>query len=318
MRFKFESGGREPIGEGEQKKTFVDPDNAEKVVATIKPDEEGEVSIMPRDMKGSYYLTKIAHMALPGNIPDIHQAGKMGDSASFVRERVAHDLAHQNLQQIKSNLTEEDRAKAREAVVKEIGGEISELTDKLADTGFAFDIDGDVSNFTRDGKGNVKYLEEFNPWEMGPDGPELKFGKEELEEAISNIPDENKRKMSERYMARLLKLFDEEKSEYQAKKAVLESFDYGPEIQELTKMLESYEAEHNLDALMAIGNVEEALASADRKSANMGRIPLVSKINELIAKPIPTEKYREIMARYKRIDAAIGTIRHGKLEHDRD
>ena len=80
MRFgRFESAGHAPLGEGVEKKVYENPANEDRVIAEVKKDDEGKERYSVRQLKGSYYLTKIAHLLLPKRVPDIYQAGQVKD-----------------------------------------------------------------------------------------------------------------------------------------------------------------------------------------------------------------------------------------------
>ena len=53
----FRSVGRKALGEGDDKKAFVDPREDERVILEIKKDGTGE-KYSPRLLKGAFYLNK--------------------------------------------------------------------------------------------------------------------------------------------------------------------------------------------------------------------------------------------------------------------
>src|SRR5687767_12610518 len=94
---KFESAGREPIGEGKENKVFVDPKNEKRVIAERK---EGAEKDSFRQLKGRYYLTKIVHELLPLHIPDIYQTTQTSTGQQTIdRERINHSESHAQLQE---------------------------------------------------------------------------------------------------------------------------------------------------------------------------------------------------------------------------
>ncbi len=95
----FASDGITPIGQGEQKKVFVDPKNEKRIIAEIKKATSVE-KYSPRQLKGAFYLTKIIHNILPKNIPNIYQVSTTTEGTQTIdRERVAHTSGHAALQE---------------------------------------------------------------------------------------------------------------------------------------------------------------------------------------------------------------------------
>jgi len=66
---KFETNGRTPLGSGNEKNVYIDPENEKRVISLMKETEQRDTL---RQLKGRYYLTKIAHLLLPDNIPDVY------------------------------------------------------------------------------------------------------------------------------------------------------------------------------------------------------------------------------------------------------
>ncbi len=102
MRFgEFKPGPAKPIGEGKEKKVYVNPENQDRVIAEIKKPKEAEYKMdvpldySPRQLKGAFYLTKIAHLLLPKNVPEIYQAGESAEGQQTIdAERIAHSPEH--------------------------------------------------------------------------------------------------------------------------------------------------------------------------------------------------------------------------------
>jgi len=79
MRFEsFNTSDQQPLGVGEDKETFINPADPERVISVLK-EKKGIEKESPNKLKGAYYLTKIAHLLLPENIPEIYQAGESKD-----------------------------------------------------------------------------------------------------------------------------------------------------------------------------------------------------------------------------------------------
>ncbi len=309
--------GRKPIGTGDYKETFVNPEDERKVISVLKK-REGEEKITPKNLKGAYYLTKIAHILLPKSVPDIYQAGESADGQqTFDRERIAHTPGHRALQEAREAGVDEERAKV--LISKEMGQKINNVTNDLAEIGFAFHLDENAGNYNKDEDGDVKYLETFMPWGINPEQPdelELLFEKDDLEEAISKISDDQQRATCQRYLDRLLVLFEEEKRDFEGKQE--SSSDHESLVQEFITLVDDFERKHNLEELLAITTQKEALESAQRATAKKDIALISSELNKLgEIKGIPIERYKELYERYKKLDHVIGIISKGVVYHDR-
>ena len=239
MRFgNFESVGKKPLGSGIEKDVFVDPDNEEKVLSVLKT-LPGQRRNSPNKIKGSYYLTKIARILLPKNVPDITQATISKDGKEiFDRQRIEHTKGHEMLQ--KARQKGKDESIAFDVMQEEMGDEINDVTDKLAEIGFAFNLDENIGNYTKDEKGNVYYLETFVPWGDNIENEkelELFFDKEGLEDAINELPEQEK-KICTSYYNRLIDLFEEDKmvKEKEVKENIVEKM---PTKEEIVAIVES-------------------------------------------------------------------------------
>jgi len=317
---KFESVGQDTLGEGVEKKVFVNPKNEGRVISEGKKDTEKDT---PCQLKGRYYLTKIAHLLLPQNIPDIYQVRESSDGKQTVdTERISHTPEHARLQEIlRSGGDEELAIEQSRKMVKKMGAEMGELDLELERIGLSFNIDDkNVGNYTKDEKGNVYYLETFKPWETDPANPkelEVLFDEEELREAINGIPDQKTKEKSTQYMERLLALLEEEKQEqpgrYEA--SLMES---GPHIEELETILAPFIKEDVLVVLGAIETEEEAENSTERSSAGEALISILNKLHFLEEKTdITVEKYNDLHKKYKILCRAVGIINRRVVDHDR-
>ncbi|TRZ80014.1 hypothetical protein D4R86_05055 [bacterium] len=211
---KFESAGISPLGEGEQKKTFINPEDERKIISETRESAEKDT---PRQLKGRYYLTKIAHLLLPKNIPDIYQAGESRNETQTVdTERISHTLGHTFLQEERRSGA--DEGFARKQMIEEMGAGMGEVDLELERIGLGFNIDSNVGNYTKDEAGNVYYLETFKPWQADPVNPkelEVLFDEDELRGAIEDISDQETKEKCTHYLERLLALLEEEKQELQ-------------------------------------------------------------------------------------------------------
>lgn len=232
----FESVGKKPLGSGIEKDVFVDPDNEEKVLSILKT-LPGQRRNSPNKIKGSYYLTKIAHILLPKNVPDITQATISKDGKEiFDRQRIEHTKGHEMLQSARAN--QQDESEALKVMRDEI--DPNDASFKLEDIGLGFHLDENMGNYTKDKEGNVYYLETFIPWGENIENEkelELFFDKEGLEDAINELPEQEK-KICTSYYNRLLELFNEDKivKEKEVKENIVEKM---PTKEEIVAIVES-------------------------------------------------------------------------------
>ncbi|MEX2515127.1 MAG: hypothetical protein WD335_03290 [Candidatus Paceibacterota bacterium] len=213
MRFSsFESQENKPLGEGEDKRTFINPDDEDKIISQLKETAEKDT---PRQLKGRYYLTKIAHLLLPKKVPDIYQVREFESGQQEVdAERISHSKEHSLLQA--QRMKGEDEESAREKIVEDIGEDMWEVDLELERIGLGFNIEANVGNYSKDNEGNVYYLETFKPWQkdvVDPDDLEVLFNEETLRESIEELSDEKTKEKCRQYLQRLLQLLEEEKEE---------------------------------------------------------------------------------------------------------
>lgn len=81
-----------PIGVGSEKRIYNDPINKDRVIAKFHEHIEETVN----QTKARYYLTKILHLLLPKNIPDMHWTGS--DPHAYAIDKVEVDESHKKLQ----------------------------------------------------------------------------------------------------------------------------------------------------------------------------------------------------------------------------
>lgn len=311
----FVSNGLEPIGEGEENKVFVDPENPDRVIAERKEGAEKESS---RQAKGRYYLTKIVHALLPDNIPDVYQSTMAADGQqTIVRERVAHSEGQVNLQDVRKK--GEDEAEAGRALIEEMGTSMQEIALKLEDIGLGFGIDENAGNYTKDAAGNVRYLESFLPWRIdpsSPDGLERLFDSEALRSAIRNMPEMDAQQQCEGYLQRLEALVADERQERGGRAEVLASKE-DPKKAQLEASFILFELNHPLDALFAITTMEEALSSEARRSAKSDLGPLLSQLNDLSDRGVlSVAQYGALAEKFQKLSCAVGMINGGKVDHE--
>ncbi len=315
----FESMGIEPLGEGQEKRTFINPEDEKRVISEKKEDAEKDT---PCQLKGRYYLTKIAHSLLPDNIPDIYQAGESVKGKQTVDvERISHTSEHSLLQ--KKRLLGEDEESVKEQIIDDMGKKMGELDLELERIGLSFNIDENVGNYTKDEEGNVHYLETFKPWQVNPTNPkelEILFDEEELREAIGSISNQVIKERSTKYLDRLLVLLEEDKQELQAKQEYLKAnlIESGPHIEELEVMFVPFMKEEFLLNLNVIQTEEEARNSEERSSANEALVHIFKKLQFLLEETnITDEKYNELQEKRQTLSMATGTINRGIVDHSR-
>lgn len=214
----FESAGRKPHGEGNEKKVFINPEDESRIISEIKESSEKDT---PRELKGRYYLTKIVHLLLPKNIPDIHQVKESSAGKQTIdAERISHTKEHSLLQQTRQSDgdSSESFEETKKIIVDEMGAGMHELDLKLEQIGLGFNIDPFVGNYTKDEAGNVHYLETFKPWQVdvvNKKDLEILFDEESLRSAIEKISDSGTKEVCLQYLERLLAILAEEKQELQ-------------------------------------------------------------------------------------------------------
>lgn len=324
MRFgNFESPLQKPLGEGDDRKTFVDPANAERVISVTKEGAEKDTYLQ---MKGRFYLTKIVQALLPENIPKIYQIGETREGTQMVdRERIAHTPGHAALQEARQEGgSEEDEELAAKQMVKEMGKGMHNLNVELADVGIEIDRgEANVGNYTKNETGNVHYLESFKPWEVNPvKHGEVKvlFDEEALRTAVDGIPDQEVKNECTKHLGRLTELLAEERIEqqklYEEYKASL--MECGPLVEEIEAIMGSFLKEETLLALHAIKTEEEAGNSEERKSARNALILIRNKLTPLKDETnITSEKNDELYRKLKILDQAVGMGNRGIIDHTR-
>lgn len=313
---KFESVGVKPLGEGTEKKVFVNPENEGKIISEKKELVEKDTH---RQLKGRYYLTKIAHFLLPQNIPDISQVGESIEGKKTAdAERISHTPGHALLQKSKSR--KDDWEIARKWIIAEMGKGMGELDLELERIGLGFNVDSSLGNYTKDEKGNVYYLESFKPWEIDSGRQkvlEVLFDEKQLRKAIDSIPDQEKKEICSQYLERLLVLLEEENQELRKNKEV-NLADFAPNIKEIEATLSPFMSEEILAALYATTTDEEAMASKEREAAKKALIFILPQLKIIKEKTnISNEEYDVLYGKYKNLSRAVGIINGSVVDHNR-
>ncbi len=88
----------------------------------------------------------------------------------------------------------------------------------------------------------------------------------------------------------------------------------------LEEMFLRFEAEHSVDALMAIDelSLEDASAHPVREPARMALAPITLLMDVLRKETdIDRQRFAELKARYLRLSRAVGVIEDGRVDHAR-
>lgn len=210
------------IGEGQDKRVYIDPKHEERVVARYKDDElpkgYGERKIdSPERIKAQYYLTKILHLLFPKNIPEMHAAYSKPHMTKT--DRIEHDadlmefaILNEKIKKLDENkepwpqeliddqikLSQRSRAKIIE----------SGIEDKIAEE-VGIHLDPNEENFTVDKDGNIWYLETLTPWRVEDNATILEFDESKLMSAINGLS-ENDQDKAHAYLKRLMELQKQE------------------------------------------------------------------------------------------------------------
>lgn len=313
---QFKSAGIKPIGEGDERKVFIDPKREGRVIVENKDQAEHETTLQ---LKGRYYLTKIVHHLLPDEIPDIYQVGEAkaidGGKQTIDRERVTHSTGQEALQQARHEGKDEEEA--RQELIAEMGKEMSDLDMKLSEIGLGLNIDSNVGNYSRSASGEVNYLESFKPWQadvVDPKELEVLFDEDALREAIDTLNDEKVKSDCLEYLDRLLELFDEEKRILQEKKEP-ERPDCRERVLAFESKYEPYFSEEMLEHLNSIPSVSEALADIKRKSVKIILGEVLAELQTMKTETnITDEEHARLYAKRNALMRAFGTLRNGTID----
>ncbi|OGY99420.1 MAG: hypothetical protein A2945_01015 [Candidatus Liptonbacteria bacterium RIFCSPLOWO2_01_FULL_52_25] len=220
---KFNWDKMEKIGEGGEKEVYLHPEFPEKkVVSRLKEGGWNDAS-SERKIKARFYLTKVLHLLLPKNIPDVHLAIH-GKDKVLVSERKKMDKEHRALAE-DTILKFESPHKSKRVVSPEdlrarLGknlsqdDEVKRIERVFRDLGVAFDPS--EVNFGYDEDGNMIYIDNsFNPWYAPPRGVtkptfEAWFNEEKLLVAIRSLVGREQERAL-KYLERLKKLTQEER-----------------------------------------------------------------------------------------------------------
>lgn len=315
---EFQPNRQKPIGEGNERKVYVDPNREGRVIAETRLEAKQET---PLQLKGKYYLTKIVHNLFPKNIPDVYQAGESkksdGSIQTIDRERITQSAEHEKLKLALQDGDEGTIDEATKLVVADIGAEMSEIEMRLSEIGLGFNIDSTIENYTRDDQGNVRYLEPFSPWQVdivNPKELEVLFDEAALREAIENIPDEKTKNDCLGYFNRLLDLLEQERKGLQEQKEP-ERPDCRERVEAFETKYAPYFSEETLAHLNAITSVSAALADIKRKSVKIVLGEILKELEAMKSETnITNEEYTKLYAKRNALMRAFGTLRNGAID----
>lgn len=315
---QFQPNGKKPIGEGNERKVYVDPHHEGKVIAETRLEVKQET---PLQLKGKYYLTKIVHNLFPKNIPDIYQVGESKESDGSIqtidRERITQSAEHEKLKLALQDGNEGAIDEATKLVVADIGAEMSEIDMRLSEIGLGFNIDTTIENYTRDDQGNVRYLESFTPWQVdivNPNELEILFEEDSLREAINQLPDEKLRNECLRHLDRLLGLLEEERTQLREQKEP-ERPDCRERVEAFETKYAPYFSEEMFTHLNNITTVSEALADIKRKSVKIILGEVLTELQSLKSETnISDEEFERLFAKRNALMRAFGTLRNGAID----
>lgn len=212
-------GNPEQMGFGAEKKVYQHRD-ADKVVKLHNhEDVAGKFEAgRERYIKAEFYLTKILHLLLPKNIPDIHLVSNKYKGSVHEKKELGkeHKLLtdYKNRKHIDPIYTSED-TQADIGLSRDI--DRSGIEQDLKKFGINFD-DG-LINFGKDSEGNVIYIDSVLPWDpkhdLFPQQPfETWVNMDALKKAIVSRLQVNDQNQALKYLDRLEILIEEEKQRH--------------------------------------------------------------------------------------------------------
>ncbi len=191
-----------PFAAGMERRVYGHPRKKEKIVAV----ETKGFQRNAQQARQEYYLTKIMHILLPDNIPDVHFYGSKPSMS--VRQNVELGPAHQTIR-------ERMLAYRTKNIFYHVDkGSLSSIEDdprtkRLRETlqAFGLNVDPYASNFGFDEKGNAKYIEPFSALT----DYNIRYDRNKILEAIKNLKDQKQQTHALRYLERLDALLAENK-----------------------------------------------------------------------------------------------------------
>jgi hypothetical protein len=193
------------LGEGTEKRVYVDPSNPERVIALDKY----ETKISPNAIKGRYYLGKILHLLFPDNLADVHMS--TSDPIATVRQNLDLEDEYVTLQKMRFG----ERKAGENIKVKNFTARTFERIENLPEeervelikqlSGLGILVEKGFINFAMGKDDNLKYVEIAEPFH---DGNRL-YDPEKLRGAIDRLGDVEKMEANS-YLDRLETLYEDE------------------------------------------------------------------------------------------------------------
>lgn len=187
-----------PFAAGSERRIYHHPKKKNKIVAV----ENVAYQRNAQHARQEYYLTKIMHILLPDNIPDIHFYGSKPSMS--VRQNVELGPAHQRAQKEMlayrmddGNLGHLTSEYYRSSRLIEKTPEVRRLINTLWD--FGLNVDTFMGNFGIDEKGNAKYVEPFSALF----DYHIRYDAKKIKDAIEKLENQTQRRRALKCLERL-------------------------------------------------------------------------------------------------------------------
>ncbi len=223
MPEKIPSLLNKPIGTGNEKRVFQHPNNSEKVIGQYRDELTNE------EIKSVYYFGKLVQLLFPESYTAPTQVGNDGlsDKSMFIAPRVSLDptaekLANYSVEDEEYLMGEESSvfsSSERNAIDSFadkaiLNPQFRELSTAMRYAGLPIDSEN-PGNFTINKNGTAVYLDVMQPFVVNDGGVILRFNKNNLIQALTEIEDEATRNQANFYLSRTLELYEEAKSNWQ-------------------------------------------------------------------------------------------------------
>jgi hypothetical protein len=216
MRTEKKILNREPIGQGEEKIFFENPDKPNEIIGFYK---DKSSSLSARQIRGSFYLQQILHIIYPGNIPEIHlRASKPPEFKVQLVELGGNDA---DLKKILNKLYDSTISINEAKKITQLANELDRdpnkkaLAEKLRLVLKRSMLDDSAGNFGYDKKTKkINYIEEdYTPWIVNKKRIFSRYKETNLTRQINKIPDPRLKEKALAYLERLKQLKKEEEIE---------------------------------------------------------------------------------------------------------
>lgn len=202
---------------GKEKIVCHDKYDGKRVICFFRPEYRYYRKESTSFVKARFYLTKILHLLYPNNFPDMHWTGY--EPLAYALEKVKTDPEHQRFNRMATLLNQGIGSyDGIESLQDKEEERLGSLRDKLFHQYkcLGIEIDEGIINFSINPESGVlMYLDHFNPWAFhrGRCGNEMKetFNLSSVQDAISKIENAQDKIRAERFLSRLIALFEEEK-----------------------------------------------------------------------------------------------------------